>query len=92
MINIKESSCWIRWVETRWQLCSWLHTNMGALCIQMRHCCFWLLIVDQAAFDNSVVDASALARLDKLVTFGIVSIVSETGFGSIEAGNAFGEG
>lgn len=50
------------------------------------------LIADQAAFDKSVVDAAALARLDKLVTFGIVPSAPETGFGYIEAGSTFGEG
>lgn len=50
------------------------------------------LIADKPAFDKAVADGAALARLDKLVTFGIVPSAPETGFGYIEAGGVFGEG
>jgi mannose-1-phosphate guanylyltransferase len=50
------------------------------------------LIADQAAFAKAVADAAALARRDKLVTFGVVPDAPETGFGYIEAGEAFAEG
>jgi mannose-1-phosphate guanylyltransferase / mannose-6-phosphate isomerase len=43
------------------------------------------LISDQAAFAQAVGKASELARLGKLVTFGIQPNVPETGFGYIEA-------
>lgn len=50
------------------------------------------LIKDQAAFGLAVSNAAALARQNKLVTFGIVPSGSETGFGYIEAGEALGQG
>lgn len=50
------------------------------------------LIKDQAAFGLAVSNAAALARQDKLVTFGIVPSGPETGFGYIEAGEALGQG
>lgn len=50
------------------------------------------LIKDQAAFGLAVSKAAALARQDKLVTFGIVPSGPETGFGYIEAGEALGQG
>lgn len=73
---------------------------MAALHVQARHGRDALLLVlaadhliaDQAAFAKSVKDAAALARRDKLVTFGIVPDAPETGFGYIEAGDVFGDG
>lgn len=44
------------------------------------------LIGDAPAFDAAVSDAAALAREDRLVTFGIVPTAPETGFGYIECG------
>ena len=46
------------------------------------------LIQDQTHFTEAVVDAVALARQDRLVTFGIVPTGPETGFGYIEAGES----
>lgn len=73
---------------------------MAALHVQARHGRDALLLVlaadhliaDQVAFAKSVADAAALARQDKLVTFGIVPNAPETGFGYVEAGEVFGEG
>lgn len=48
------------------------------------------LIRDQAAFNNAVAAAMALARQDYLVTFGLVPAAPETGFGYIEQGEAIG--
>lgn len=50
------------------------------------------LIKDQSDFAVAVNEAAALARQDKLVTFGIVPTGPETGFGYIEAGEAIGKG
>jgi mannose-1-phosphate guanylyltransferase len=50
------------------------------------------LIQDQAAFAVAVANAAALAREDRLVTFGIVPYGPETGFGYIETGEAVGQG
>lgn len=50
------------------------------------------LIRDQARFAAAAVDAVALARQGKLVTFGIVPAGPETGFGYIEAGEPMGGG
>lgn len=50
------------------------------------------LIKDQATFAVAVNEAAALARQDKLVTFGIVPSGPETGFGYIETGAAIGQG
>lgn len=50
------------------------------------------LILDQTAFAKAVADAASIARQDKLVTFGIVPDAPETGFGYIEAGEAYGAG
>ena len=44
------------------------------------------LIGDSQAFNAAVADAAALAREDRLVTFGIAPTVPETGFGYIECG------
>ncbi len=44
------------------------------------------LIGDAVAFNAAVADAAALAREDRLVTFGIVPTAPETGFGYIECG------
>lgn len=46
------------------------------------------LIQDQTHFTEAVVDAVALARQGRLVTFGIVPTGPETGFGYIEAGES----
>lgn len=45
------------------------------------------LIGDALAFNAAVSDAAALAREDRLVTFGIVPTAPETGFGYIECGS-----
>lgn len=50
------------------------------------------LIQDQGRFTAAVTDAAALARLDHLVTFGILPTGPETGFGYIEAGEALERG
>ena len=50
------------------------------------------LIKDQASFAAAVGNAAALARQDKLVTFGIIPSGPETGFGYIETGEAVGQG
>jgi mannose-1-phosphate guanylyltransferase / mannose-6-phosphate isomerase len=50
------------------------------------------LIKDKAAFAVAVSNAAALARQDKLVTFGIIPSGPETGFGYIETGEAVGQG
>ena len=50
------------------------------------------LIKNPTAFAAAVRDAAALAREDKLVTFGIVPSGPETGFGYIEAGASVGPG
>ena len=50
------------------------------------------LIADQARFAVAVAEASKLAAQDYLVTFGIVPIAPETGFGYIERGESLGSG
>jgi mannose-1-phosphate guanylyltransferase len=50
------------------------------------------LIADQEGFALAVAQASNLAVQDTLVTFGIVPIAPETGFGYIERGEALGFG
>jgi mannose-1-phosphate guanylyltransferase len=50
------------------------------------------LIKDQPAFARAVADAASLAAEDYLVTFGIVPVTPETGFGYIESGEALGAG
>lgn len=50
------------------------------------------LIQDLVGFRLAVSNAAALARQDKLVTFGIVPSGPETGFGYIEAGEVLGQG
>ncbi len=50
------------------------------------------LIADQVAFADAVGDAIALAQTGNLVTFGIVPIAPETGFGYIEKGESLGAG
>lgn len=49
------------------------------------------LIGDVLAFNAAVSSAAALARQDRLVTFGIVPTAPETGFGYIECGAPFAE-
>jgi len=44
------------------------------------------LVSDPLAFNAAVADAAALARENRLVTFGIVPTAPETGFGYIECG------
>ena len=50
------------------------------------------LIQDPDAFLAAVARAEALARQDRLVTFGILPTAPDSGFGYIEAGAALGEG
>ncbi len=47
------------------------------------------LIKDTAVFENAVLDAVSLAEKNKLVTFGIVPLQPETGYGYIEKGTQF---
>lgn len=46
------------------------------------------LIADQAAFQQAVMDATAIAQTGKVVTFGIQPNAPETGYGYIEANQA----
>ncbi|MFV5348173.1 mannose-1-phosphate guanylyltransferase/mannose-6-phosphate isomerase [Acinetobacter soli] len=46
------------------------------------------VITEQAQFEHSITQALELAKLDKLVTFGIVPTHAETGYGYIEKGNS----
>lgn len=46
------------------------------------------LISDQTEFSKAVATASELASEDYLVTFGIIPVAAETGFGYIELGDA----
>ncbi|HEY0563141.1 MAG TPA: mannose-1-phosphate guanylyltransferase/mannose-6-phosphate isomerase [Methylophilus sp.] len=46
------------------------------------------LIADQAAFQQAVMDATAIAQTGKMVTFGIQPNAPETGYGYIEANQA----
>lgn len=50
------------------------------------------LIKDTAVFENAVLDAVSLAEKNKLVTFGIVPLQPETGYGYIEKGTQFERG
>jgi mannose-1-phosphate guanylyltransferase/mannose-6-phosphate isomerase len=50
------------------------------------------VITDVAAFHTAVEQAAGLAAQGKLVTFGIVPDVAETGYGYIRRGKAFAEG
>lgn len=50
------------------------------------------LIQDQTAFEAAVQRAASLAKVDRLVTFGIVPGAPETGYGYIERGEALGDG
>jgi len=47
------------------------------------------LIKDTAVFENAILDAVSLAEKNKLVTFGIVPLQPETGYGYIEKGTHF---
>lgn len=47
------------------------------------------LIKDTAVFENAILDAVSLAEKNKLVTFGIVPLQPETGYGYIEKGTQF---
>ncbi len=47
------------------------------------------LIKDTAVFENAILDAVSLAEKNKLVTFGIVPLQPETGYGYIEKGSQF---
>jgi mannose-1-phosphate guanylyltransferase/mannose-6-phosphate isomerase len=49
------------------------------------------LIRDEVAFGTAVARAAALARTGRLVTFGIMPTLPETGFGYIECGSALGD-
>jgi mannose-1-phosphate guanylyltransferase len=49
------------------------------------------VIADKDAFTRAVIKASGLATSDKLVTFGIVPVSPETGYGYIKRGDAFGD-
>lgn len=46
------------------------------------------VITEQDKFEQSITQALELAKLDKLVTFGIVPTHAETGYGYIEKGNS----
>ena len=46
------------------------------------------LLDDEARFAEAVADAAALAREDRLVTFGIAPTAPETGFGYIQLGES----
>lgn len=50
------------------------------------------LIKDTAVFENAILDAVSLAEKNKLVTFGIVPLQPETGYGYIEKGTQFERG
>lgn len=50
------------------------------------------LIKDTAVFENAILDAVSLAEKNKLVTFGIVPLQPETGYGYIEKGTQFEHG
>lgn len=50
------------------------------------------LIMDKTAFGAAVAEAASLAEQDKLVTFGILPLDPETGFGYIEPGDVVGKG
>ncbi|MCC5450281.1 mannose-1-phosphate guanylyltransferase/mannose-6-phosphate isomerase [Rheinheimera sp. UJ51] len=49
------------------------------------------VIADEAAFTDAVQTAAVLAQADKLVTFGIVPVAPETGYGYIKRGEAVAE-
>lgn len=50
------------------------------------------LIKDTTVFENAILDAVSLAEKNKLVTFGIVPLQPETGYGYIEKGTQFERG